>query len=292
MKFNQMEIKSQNITDNFIVEFSRLTVPSWWVAGLKKEDVNDTIELNNIRIIEVSTGTLPAQGEYKLRIEYFVLEKEIISLGKVYEYLLISWAALLMLLMFFVVLYLVFRLNQKNRNEKILLEINSALSVEKIELEAISQTDALTGALNRFGLQKQLVNTVRERQYPSIIIIIDIDHFKSINDEFGHQQGDYVLEHLCSVIKGFLRNDESLSRYGGEEFLILMPNVSADHISKRLEEIRIGIQEADMKINREVTASFGVAQINKTDNIKQVIGEADKALYIAKTSGRNCIKFS
>ncbi|NRB80410.1 MAG: diguanylate cyclase [Saccharospirillaceae bacterium] len=186
MKLNQIEVKSESIVDSFTVDLTRLTVPAWWVAGHKKEDVNDIVELTNITIIEISTGTSPSIGDYKLRIKHFVLEKEIISLSKVYEYLLISWAWFLMLLMCCVVCILMFRLKEKNRNEKILIEINAALSLEKIELEANSQTDALTGALNRFGLQKQLVHIVKEQQFPCVIIIVDIDHFKGINDEFGH----------------------------------------------------------------------------------------------------------
>ncbi|BCE03143.1 GGDEF domain-containing protein [Marinicellulosiphila megalodicopiae] len=291
MKFNQMELKSEEVKRNFVIEFDRLTVPSWWVAGMKKDNVDDLVELNHISYIEFSTGTLPSEGEYKLRLEYFVFEKEVMNISKVYEYLLIFWAVFLMLIMSVIVFVLILRLKAKGNNEKILIEINNALSVKSVELELISQTDALTGAFNRFGLQKKLINTVKNKQYPSIVTLVDIDHFKSINDTFGHQKGDYVLEKICEIIKSHLRNDESLSRYGGEEFLILMPNLSVSQVKDRIEEIRVGIQISDMNINREVTASFGVAQLNKNGNIKKIINEADKALYIAKSSGRNCISY-
>jgi len=292
MKFNQLELKSDNLAQSFNVNFDVLTVPAWWVAALKSKDVNDTIELTNVALIELSTGTLPSEGEYKLRVDRFELEKEIISLNQVYEYLMMFWATLLVLLMIIIMAVLAFRLNQKSKNEKILLQINHALENKSNELELISQTDALTGTFNRIGLQKRLIEIIKQKQFPTAITLIDIDHFKSINDEFGHQQGDHVLKELCNIIKSHLIEGESLSRFGGEEFLILMPGLSIDQVKERINDIRLDIESTDMKINRCVTASFGVAQINKNNNVKQIIAQSDEALYQAKNEGRNCIRYN
>jgi len=166
------------------------------------------------------------------------------------------------------------------------------------ELQDLSEHDALTGLYNRRKLNELLVsywqNPVKSLGSLSVIMI-DIDHFKLYNDTFGHLNGDICLKNVADIIKSKLkRNSDIAFRYGGEEFLILLPN-SNDEISYHIsEEIRKSIEEIsqqhdELKLSSLLTISAGVYTMNTNENcsMKELLMRADNALYYSKNSGRN-----
>jgi diguanylate cyclase (GGDEF)-like protein len=155
-------------------------------------------------------------------------------------------------------------------------------------IEKLGLIDALTGIPNRRSFDSRLATewsrAVREKSSLSMLII-DIDHFKNFNDSHGHQQGDIVLKRVAEIIKSTLKRPaDFFARWGGEEFVALLPNTSSAGALKFAEAIRENIQN-----NSNVTASIGNSSIIPTPNdaIKDFIEHADKALYVAKASGRN-----
>ena len=122
------------------------------------------------------------------------------------------------------------------------------------------------------------------------VMKIDIDHFKKINDTYGHQTGDIVLQEFGKTLSDFIKSKESVSRFGGEEFMILIPNKSTNDVYERIESLRKLIESKDMQIDHNVTASFGIASTTGKIDFKSLIEKADNALYVAKNNGRNCIK--
>lgn len=157
-------------------------------------------------------------------------------------------------------------------------------------------TDSLTGLHNRRyameRLSQEWVATERNR-HPLSIIMLDIDHFKQVNDTYGHDVGDTVLRHFSETLKEFSRTPDVACRMGGEEFLVLAPNTPLDGALHYAERIRAGFEARIIKIegiSLKLTVSVGVAQKSTTTaNMDQLIKQADDALYRAKNSGRNRI---
>jgi len=170
--------------------------------------------------------------------------------------------------------------------------INMADTIQKDikELESLSTTDILTKLNNRVTLDKVLeeayYNVNRyDTQYS--LILIDIDHFKNVNDEFGHIIGDVVLREFAAVLKKDVRKSDTLGRWGGEEFLIICANTDKEGASRLGEKLRENIENFEFtKVNKK-TASFGVTSFNTYQSVVDVLDNADKALYKAKNQGRN-----
>ena len=153
--------------------------------------------------------------------------------------------------------------------------------------------DALTNLPNRRGIQKFIdheINRAKRQQEHLTLILSDIDRFKQVNDNYGHDGGDIALRHVADLFKEVIRDQDGVARWGGEEFLFVLPTtnenngvVLAEKIRARLETTPVQIQNTSLTI----TASFGVAQINLANGLNNALSLADKALYKAKEKGRN-----
>ncbi|MBC7008097.1 diguanylate cyclase [Pseudoalteromonas sp. BZK2] len=160
--------------------------------------------------------------------------------------------------------------------------------------EVLHTRDPLTGASNRTNLLENLQKEhelCKRKSLSCALIMIDLDHFKQVNDEFGHAAGDKVLIALVKCIKSQLRKYDQLYRYGGEEFLVCLPQTELDDAKSFSERLRAGVEALKIDISNDnhinVTGSFGVTLISADDNIETAIERADEAMYQAKKSGRN-----
>lgn len=162
-------------------------------------------------------------------------------------------------------------------------------------LKQHANNDQLTGALNRrvFDqfIQKAVCEFQRYRE-PFTLIICDIDHFKKINDDFGHSFGDQVLKQLYQELSKILRSSDNIARWGGEEFAILLPKTGLDIGVNVAEKIREHINNAEFAGQYPVTISIGVSELRIEDKAEDWFERADKALYHAKESGRNRVSFT
>lgn len=163
-------------------------------------------------------------------------------------------------------------------------------------LEKASATDPLTGCYNRRALKNILdrsMDNARRYKRDLSVIMFDVDHFKSINDRYGHLTGDVVLKAISSSVGNSIRKGDYLARYGGEEFLVVLPETplnTAVLIADRLKclvESMVIHSPCKQKLN--VTASYGVAAMGEDDDMENVLSKADTMLYRAKTNGRNCV---
>ncbi|RKO67984.1 GGDEF domain-containing response regulator [Desulfofundulus salinus] len=163
------------------------------------------------------------------------------------------------------------------------------------QLYRLSIIDPLTNAYNRryfMQVLEQEIERTRRTGLPFSIIMVDLDHFKSINDRFGHATGDRVLKSLVDMIKQRIRKTDCLARWGGEEFIILLPNTSVDKAAGLAEELRERLSRMDIPGVDHVTASFGVAGYCPPDTADTLIMRADNTLYAAKAAGRNCVRYT
>lgn len=161
--------------------------------------------------------------------------------------------------------------------------------------------DSLTGLLNHTRVLEELeleIARAKRNHTKLSFAMIDIDHFKSVNDSHGHPVGDRVIQGLARLLKQRLRKTDSIGRYGGEEFAVIFPDSSAEAVEKKLEEIRKTFarllhQSSDPHIEFSCTFSAGIAELSPGNhNVDKVVQNADKALYIAKEKGRNRIIIS
>jgi diguanylate cyclase (GGDEF)-like protein len=187
----------------------------------------------------------------------------------------------------------------KSRTYQQILEQNRQLLEDGRRLRDAASRDALTGALNRGGIMcaAEEVLAARRRRGRSIgFIILDIDHFKQVNDRFGHPAGDAVLKETVRRLSGALRARDQLGRLGGEEFLVIISGADAKAAGRTAERLRLALAASPFDLAGEtatVTASFGVAMADRAgDRADAVIAAADCALYAAKKGGRNRVEFA
>lgn len=155
--------------------------------------------------------------------------------------------------------------------------------------------DQLTGLYNRHKLEEILSQEVaRCTRYSSVfsVIIFDLDHFKAINDRFGHNSGDAVLSSVARIVEGNVRETEIAGRWGGEEFLMVLPETELESALQLAERLRSNIEAHQFPIPQRVTVSVGVAAFTPDDTPKKIVQRADAALYAAKEAGRNRVMSS
>lgn len=154
--------------------------------------------------------------------------------------------------------------------------------------------DSLSNTYNKeYLLEKLEILLSKNNELPLSIVMIDLDMFKNINDIYGHLTGDSILKQIGSLLNREIRSDDILARFGGDEFILLLPKTSINQASLVAERIRIAIAKTFFKTSKDnytnTTASFGITELNQSDSIESFINRADKALYIAKHQGKNQI---
>ena len=191
---------------------------------------------------------------------------------------------------FFLIL-LFFYWNRKITLSNILLqEANKIIDIKNKELELLASTDKLTSISNRNRLDEMLhQESQRAIRYSSSfgIIIVDIDYFKRVNDTYGHQVGDTVLQEIATILKTNLRKTDTVGRWGGEEFMIICTETDSQGIQLLSQILKKKISSHIFNINEQMTASFGASLYQKNEDINKLIKRADDALYYAKEHGRN-----
>ncbi len=176
-----------------------------------------------------------------------------------------------------------------------LLKAKNLLEVQAIELERQAKTDVLTGISNRrhfFEMAERELMRARRSEKPMAMLMMDIDHFKRINDKCGHGAGDEVLRSLCLISQGMIRNIDVFGRIGGEEFAIVLPETSLEQAQTVAERLRDKLSETHLELSSgervPFTVSIGVSALNNDDNsVESVLKRADVAMYKAKKYGRN-----
>lgn len=179
-------------------------------------------------------------------------------------------------------------------HEQELREIIGMLESKATRLEQIAATDPLTGAANRFRFEERLLAQQQRHDSapltPFSVLLFDIDRFKEVNDTWGHSQGDIVLKAVVQLVQSQLRNIDTLARWGGEEFAVLLPQTGAVGARVVAEKIRHTLEQAMFGRAGQVTASFGMAVYQGGESAAALLGRADDALYRAKRNGRNRVE--
>ncbi|MEG3640191.1 GGDEF domain-containing response regulator [Magnetococcus sp. PR-3] len=185
--------------------------------------------------------------------------------------------------------------NRLEDQNKLIFTFADIASIESHmrKLEEIAFTDGLTGVANRARLQ-QILNAEMQRGRrhgsPFSIILFDIDHFKRVNDRFGHQIGDDVLRILSHAVAENLRASDTLARWGGEEFMVICPEIHLEDAYQLADKLRQLIEQTPFPEVGQITSSFGVTEFELEDQARSITERADRALYRAKEGGRNRVE--
>lgn len=165
--------------------------------------------------------------------------------------------------------------------------------IHEIKLKILSETDHLTGIYNRIKFDDELLKWVEHKaRYDCSLslIMMDFDEFKLVNDRHGHLAGDRVLQDGCDVVRKIVRKTDIFARWGGEEFVMLLPETKCDKAVSMAERIRKALEEYEFHTGDKVTCSFGVAEIGEGEMMYNALNRADELLYTAKRNGRNRVE--
>jgi len=290
-KYNQIEFSTDLLKDQ-VIEFSLkdFFVADWWLIEYNIPPQLRHPQFDNIIMIEVQTGSKEPLGEHNFHLKKVELIGQRLTTEKWYLMIMLVWLGGIVLFLAYRIASLNSQVHSQKKREAELLEINSLLDLRSKQLEEKSKTDSLTGAFNREGIEEAIRIGLwewRSQKKPLSLILIDIDHFKVINDVHGHAAGDHVLSTLSQIVKEHIRTNDLFARWGGEEFVLVCRNTKIEHAALIAEKTRELIANFAFNDNIKVTASFGVATLNANETLEQLFNNADKALYQAKHEGRN-----
>ena len=188
--------------------------------------------------------------------------------------------------------YFYLKISKMKDSKEYLLTFNDITKLEKdkIEIKKIAELDPLTQTYNRVKLNEMFRSIFfNAKKYNNVLtmILFDIDHFKQINDKYGHNVGDKVLRELSALVRNLLREEDILARWGGEEFVVVLNEVSLQETKKLASRLREEIEKFPFDVVEHVTCSFGVTQFTQSDTESLFFERVDEALYEAKEKGRN-----
>lgn len=289
-KFHQFVVPLHNGVYSYNVPFDKLGVAEWWLERMRLNSEEYTShERNNVLHLGFDIETPMPVGQHYFRIIGFKLVAPWLNMATAGRWAIGS-------LMYFGVVGLLYnffrlRVQLKVRSEEMfgLLNKLEKVDTETAHFKRLSMYDPLTGLLNRRAAE-DLVNEFASHRslVGTALIVMDIDHFKRVNDNFGHDVGDEVLKATSAAVRQVLREGDAAIRWGGEEIMVICPKTSSEGAMRVAEKLRMEIKQlrfAEASLN--ITASFGVAAIESNEGFDQTMRRADEALYQSKHGGRD-----
>lgn len=295
-KFNAAQLHTKDLNKENQIALSAFAAADWWLTKYNIPLSDAAPEVDNAMVITVDFGEPESAGTHSFFVEKLELRGEWIKVEHWYLAILCLW-------MLGGFIYAITRLIQLSAQTKHDIQIinklsnnNELLQAETNKFRRLSTVDPLTQIYNRFGID-QIVASLAGRghiktpdQPDYALMIIDIDHFKRVNDLRGHDTGDRVLQRVTQIIQEHLRPGDYAGRWGGEEFIVLLPGASKTTAMSLAEIIRAAIFNAQFESDQPlgITASFGIGQQLPGEDFASCFKRTDNALYKAKEQGRNC----
>ncbi len=282
-KYNFVNIPSRDLAKPVAIRLAEFWVPEWWIDQYDLPRSQSQPDLSNATIFSIDLRGALAGTEHDIRIDRIEFVGDWISAEHWYLGILSLWMIVL-------TLYGTSRWVKMRRAHRAQRQKIAELAQEKEKYQKLSTIDALTGVLNRHGID-QFIAALGVTRVSASVVVIDLDHFKRVNDERGHDAGDRVLRTMGEILRNGIRNTDAVGRWGGEEFVLVCPGASLSRAADLAEKLRQKITETNF-IPEEplpITASFGVASSGDGQEFEDAFRKADQALYLAKSRGRNCV---
>ncbi|WP_188150700.1 GGDEF domain-containing protein [Teredinibacter waterburyi] len=293
-KYNGTLIMTRDLNSNpLTLTLGEFSVAEWWLRESALPRALSFPEFTNIVNLGIDFPYPTPEGNHDIQLKSLVLSGPYISKENWYLLIISIWS-------FGLVVYIsktIYSLRKTVANKQITLDsirVHSELLAEQnLKYKELSILDELTGCMNRRGGNNVLETTIRSMSTESTgLILLDIDYFKRLNDTHGHNVGDEFLTAVGLLLLTSVRRTDTVCRWGGEEFLIVCPNSSILNTMHKAERLRLKIMEIRIQSNLDITisASIGVSSLSPEKTLEESIETVDKALYLAKNSGRNCCK--
>lgn len=297
-KFHSVVLHTKDLSNEISINLNEFVVADWWLGQYDIPRALSGPDMNNVASMGLDYVEGLQPGNQDVQLEKMELVGGWISAENWYLLILGCW----MLGIFVYAVSRLFQLQAQTKHDvqviNELSQTNAELQQEKDRFRRLSTVDPLTQAYNRFGID-QIVSTLmicnieREQHQGApefALIIIDIDYFKRINDRRGHDAGDRVLQQVSAIINKAIRAQDFLGRWGGEEFVVILPSTRKEFAIALAEKIRLMIYDAKFELESPlaVTASFGISDKLPEEDFASTFKRADCALYKAKEQGRNC----
>jgi diguanylate cyclase (GGDEF)-like protein len=281
-KFHSLNLEPSDLRQSLAVDLREFIVPEWWVAQYHLPRNLAQPDLGNAVAFAIYLQGEPAGTDHEVVVDRVEFSGAWVSAESWYLGILCVW--ILLGAGYASTQWIALRRRHREQRQKL-----SELAEEKDKFEKLSTIDGLTKVLNRHGIE-QFVESMQTGQVPVSVIVIDLDHFKRINDQRGHYDGDRVLQTVGELLREHTRSTDGLGRWGGEEFVLVCPGASLSKAANLAEKLRERIMDTNFlpEDPLPVTASFGVAS-SEASNFDEAFQKADQALYLAKSRGRNCV---
>jgi diguanylate cyclase (GGDEF)-like protein len=282
-KYNFVNIPSRDLAQPVAIKLSEFWVPEWWIAQYDLPRSQSQPDLSNATIFSIDLRGDLAGTHHDIQIDRIEFAGPWISAEYWYLGILCLW--MILATTYGVSQWVILRRKHSEQRRMI-----HDLESEKENYRKLSTLDGLTKVLNRHGIER-FVETLEATRVPASVIVIDIDHFKRVNDQRGHYGGDRVLRKMGEILAAHTRNTDGLGRWGGEEFVLVCPGARLENAAELAEKLRQRIKDTNFIPDDPfpITASFGVATSQGGQNFEDVFRQADEALYLAKSRGRNCV---
>lgn len=276
-KYMSVYIPADDTDETLAISMDEFTVADWWVNNHNVPRQYAMADLGNVVVFGIDIAFPAVMGRHEIHLKRVTFEGDWVSAEDWYLGILMSWVGII----FAGGAFSLYRFRR----------ITSRLAREKAQYQELSRVDQLTGLMNRHGLmrycQEELVS--RPDDQPLSVMFIDIDHFKPINDNYGHGVGDLILQRVARCIADHCRETDKAARWGGEEFLVLMPGSNTKVALIVAERLRGSVEQL---VHPElpsvtVTVSIGVGESGPDETLEQTLEHADGAMYRAKEAGRN-----
>jgi diguanylate cyclase (GGDEF)-like protein len=282
-KFNLLNVEPSDLAKPAAIDLREFTVPEWWVAQYSLPRNLSQPDVSNATAFSLYLQGEPAGTDHDIQIDKIEFSGDWISAEYWYLGILCAW--MLLGALYGMSQWIALRRRHREQRKKI-----AELQKEKDKYQKLSTIDGLTKVLNRHGIE-QFIESLQTANLPTSVIVIDLDHFKRINDNRGHYEGDRVLQTVGELLRLHTRATDGVGRWGGEEFVLVCPGASLSKAAALAEKMRERIQQTIFlpEDPLAITASFGVATSAAGANFEDVFRQADQALFLAKSRGRNCV---
>ncbi|MDN3679950.1 GGDEF domain-containing protein [Vibrio tapetis subsp. quintayensis] len=292
VKYNGVEFTPGVGNGEIAIPLKNFQVMTWWLSDHDIPIAHAGPEFSNVTLFEIATGSGAKLGAHNITINSIRFEGSYLDGETLMLVLLLSWVVLALLYAREEAKYSKLEIQRSEDRERHLQAVNDNLRIQNHEISEMAQRDALTGARNRHSVRRWLKSMTKNVQWENgrfSMIYLDIDHFKAVNDTFGHQVGDDILREFVMIVTSSIDSEEHLVRWGGEEFIVFCPNSTLDQAIDLAERIRLNVKHHIWVHGEELTCSAGVAEMGE-ERITETIARADEALYAAKQKGRDRVE--
>lgn len=290
IKFNNVHVPVTYIKDELVLSMSEFAVAEWWITQFKVPRENALPNFRNTIAFGIDTGYPSAPGKHKFKLNKVEFVGEWVAREDWYLGILVFWLSVIMFMGGINLAKLTKEIRLEHQRLERLANKNALLEQETDKYKKLSMIDPLTGLLNRQGLSEYIDEYFSmESEKLVSMVIVDIDYFKKINDALGHDGGDLVLKKVTDLLQSHIRQSDQLARWGGEEFLLVLPDTPLEGALVFAEKLRTLIAAIRFEQFPElrVTISLGVGTSDGKIPFHQLFRSVDIALYEAKAQGRN-----